>query len=63
MKEIGLEINFQSVKGLIGNCYAPDAMTAINAASPLNYEEKEQSKPQRMTKEMAMAFMGMQNTK
>ena len=59
VKELGILFNFESIKGLIGNCYAQDAMTAINGANPLNYEEVDQSKPKRMTKEMAMAFMGM----
>lgn len=57
MKEIGLDLNFQSIKGLLGNAYAQDAMSIISASNPLNFEDKEQKKPKRMTKDMALALI------
>ena len=59
MKELGIQFNFDSIKGLIGNCYAEDAMTIINAASPLNFVEEVKQVSHRMTKEAAMKFMGV----
>jgi len=56
MKELGIKFNFESIRGLIGNSNAEDAMTAINAASPLSYVEEEKQVSHRMTKEVALAL-------
>ena len=60
--ELGLKFNFESLSNILGNSYA-NAMDSVNAANPLNYAEEGQKKPQRMTKDMAMAFMGISNAK
>ena len=56
--ELGLKFNFESLSNMLGNSYA-NAMDAVNSANPLNFIEEGQKKPQRMTKEMALQFMGM----
>ena len=57
IKEIGIKINYESISNVLGNSYA-DAGEMVSSANPLNYKEVKEMKPQRMTKEMAMKFMG-----
>ena len=63
MKEIGLDLNFRGITSILGNCYVEKGMELVTAANPLNYEEQTEVKPKRMTKEMAMKFMGMSVSK
>ena len=58
IKEIGIKINYESVSNLLGNSYAENAGEAINSAHPFNYKDIKELKPQRMTREMAMKFLG-----
>ena len=63
VNEIGIKINYESISNLLGNGYVSGAGKIVNDASPFNFKEESQKKPQRMTKEMAMAFMGQSSSK
>lgn len=36
IRELGILFNFESIKGLVGNCYVPKALDTINEANPIN---------------------------
>ncbi|MBZ9622844.1 hypothetical protein G9F71_008260 [Clostridium sp. FP2] len=58
IKELAIKLNFDGIVNVLGNSYAQDAGEIVNSANPFNHSEKQQNKKQRMTKEMALQFMG-----
>ncbi|MBK5239823.1 hypothetical protein [Clostridium sp.] len=61
MKEIGINIAFESYKGIIGNSYATDASKILGEINPLNHKEvdsngRTKSNLPRVTKDMMLAL-------
>jgi len=58
IKEISINIAFEFYKGMSGNSNVKDISKTLEEISPLNYKDKVDNKPKRMTKNMALAFLG-----
>ena len=62
IKDLSIKFQFESYKGIAGNSYAENVSDTLNSINPITQHEKvKPQKPQRMTKEMAMKFMGANN--
>lgn len=58
MKELNLKLRFDGIKSIVGNAYVPDAGKIVSEYNPFNYLDNPNGKMHRMTKEMALAFIG-----